>query len=186
MAFTTGLIRPREMGTAGQLLQVTVDQDGISQLGYTDRQTYDIATADKATTGGSGASIATSIVFAYTSTGIYLVDGMFLVQSGVAATGLQFALDTSTAVSIVTVAGVTQLANSGTFNMCYGYGDGAYVGSFSALPDKDTSYPVMVKGLLVADGTHAGTATLRLKCEDTTTDKVTLKEHSSIVIHKIK
>lgn len=186
MTYVTIFQEPKAIGTAGQtlVLSYATGSFGYTGWGTSIPTTYNVLTSN-VSTAGTGVSVpCVGMSFAFVSAGKYMIDGCFLVQTATATTGVQFALDTDNGVSIAAIAGLTQLANTGTGTFCHGYGDGRYVGTMSGLPAKDTPYPVMIKGMVIANATEKGNVTLRIKPE-TGTDIVQLLAGSMLIITKI-
>lgn len=187
MAYSTGMIRPRVNGENGQALAVVADSDGVSQLGFVYPPVFVHNTNSMPTSNGSEASIAcTSMAFAVVSNAHYMIDGVLLIQTALETDGFQMVLSFSgTALSYAGIAGITQLANAGTTNMFYGDGVN-YRNSVSGLPVKDTTYPVLVKGMVVT-GKYKGNIVPRLKVETGGGKNIVkIMPFSSLVVKRIK
>lgn len=191
MAYSTGMIRPRTQGIDGQALGISKDSDGVSQLDFMHVPTFVTITDSIPTTISVAASVpCTSLGFAVVSSAHYVFDGVFLMRTSLATDGFQMCLSFSGAsVTFACIAGITQLANAGTTNMFYGYTTGAnalsYMASVSGLPDKNISYPVLVKGMVVTT-TEKGTIMPRLKIETSaSTSVIKIMPFSSLVVKRI-
>ena len=186
MTYVTSLKEPASIGTNGQtyVLSYATTSFGYMGWGASIPTSFKSLKTTVATTASGESVPLTSLAFTFTKSGKYMIDGCFLVQTAAATTGIQFTISTSKAVSVASFVGLTQLANTGTGTLCNSDGSAAYVGTTSGLPDKDTPYPMMVKALLVGDGTNAGTAVIRFKPE-TGTDIVKVLSGSSFVITQI-
>lgn len=180
------LKNPRDYdGALGDVMVLsTVTASSIGQLGYKPYPMAYIATADYSTDAATGYSIPiTELSFDYVSNATYYLDGILLCQASVATTGLQFALDCSTSITLAALVGVTQLTKAGAGTVFHCYGDGTYVGTMSGVHTAGTTCPAMFSGILKTTD-KSGTCTLRMKPE-TGKDICTVKEHSVLTTLKV-
>lgn len=124
----------------------------------------------------------TGLVFSFEASATYWIDLAAVLQAPAATTGYGLQLNTSVAVTLVTLQFFHQLANTGTLSGGSSIADDASVGVSSGFPTNATNVPAYGGGLLVAAGS-AGTAQLRLRSE--TTAVATIKANSSMRVMKL-
>lgn len=187
MTKLSALINPREDGILGDALILSATSTSIGFLGY--KHAFEIpyvATADYicvSANKSTGISI-TELKFNYEKDSTYLLDGMLLYQTSLATVGTQYALDCSTSVTTATIVGVTPLTAAGAVTGFVGNGDNTYSLPITGCPAVDTTYPIIITGMLIT-GDNAGICTLRMKPETATNTKVTLKKYSTLTIRKV-
>lgn len=106
----------------------------------------------------------TGLVFPFVANGKYAVEIFGTLQAPAATTGAGLQLDTSVAVTRVSLNFFHQLANTGTVTGGSSIADDASVGVSSGVPSANVAVPFYACGTLIA-GANGGNAQLRLRSE---------------------
>lgn len=125
-----------------------------------------------------------SMVFTYEANSTYIFDIYMIGNSAAATTGWGLQIDLSSAVTLVALRHLTQIANTGTITGGFSIADDASVAVSSAMgATNGANVPVTGSGLLIT-GANTGTAQFRLRSE--TAAATTAKAGSTIIVRKVK
>lgn len=155
-------------GSTGQVLAKTSGADFAcgwsTPSGGSNPFTTFVLAADVSTGANVTPVNVTGLVFPFSPATRYLVEVFGSVQAPAATTGIGLHLDTSAAVTLVTMTFFHQLANTGTLTGGSSRADDTSAGVSSGLPAAATPTPFYACGTLIA-AAGPGTAQLRLRSE---------------------
>jgi hypothetical protein len=124
----------------------------------------------------------TGLVFSFEANAKYVVEVFGRASSAANTTGYGVQLDTSVAVTAVSLTFFHQLANTGTLTGGSSIADDASVGVSSGVPSANVIVPFYAAGVLVA-GANAGTAQLRFRSEVAAVS--TIRAHTVLRVRKV-
>lgn len=125
----------------------------------------------------------TGMSFTYVAGGIYRVDIYATVQSAAATTGHGFGVNCTTAPVLVSLAGGSQLANTGTGTNWSAIANNAIVGVTSGLPSANTNVMSLGGGILRMNASTGGTCQFIFRSE--TTAVTTCMANTVIMVTKV-